>query len=117
LFTDETKFDRNNRLKVNQYLQVEGCKNVYAIGDCINTPEAKMAAHATTHAQTVAANLLREIKGEEMNPYKQSNNLYILTFLFRGTKRCGAERSKPGVKIKFAVISKYSIEFTGRTYQ
>ena len=64
-------------LKVNQFLQVEGYDNVYALGDCVNTPEHKMAAHAGTHANCIASNFIKELKGQEKSPYKQSKILLI----------------------------------------
>ena len=61
-------------MKVNGFLQVEGYENVYALGDCVNTPEHKMAAHAGTHAQCIASNFIKELKGQEKTAYKQSKN-------------------------------------------
>jgi len=72
---DSSKFDeKSNLLKVNQFLQVEGYDNVYALGDCVNTPEHKMAAHAGTHANCIASNFIKELKGQEKSPYKQKFN-------------------------------------------
>ena len=65
----EDKFDDQKRLKVTDRLQVEGYTNVFAIGDCANTPEHKMAAHAANHAQLVVSNLIRELKGEPTKAY------------------------------------------------
>ena len=42
--------EKNGSLKVNRYLQVEGIKDVFAIGDCNNTPEIKLAYIAGIHA-------------------------------------------------------------------
>ena len=66
------KLDENGRVKVNDKLEVEGFENnnVYAIGDCCNTNEEKMATYAGTHGDTIAKNLLRELQGEEKLPYK-----------------------------------------------
>ena len=66
-------------MKVNQFLQVEGYDNVYALGDCVNTPEHKMAAHAGTHANCIASNFIKELKGQEKSPYKQSKTLFIFS--------------------------------------
>lgn len=51
--------DEAGRIKVNSFLQVEGLTNIYAVGDCCNTKEDKMAAFAGKHGETVAANLLK----------------------------------------------------------
>lgn len=68
---DESKFDENGRLKVNEYLQIEGYENIFAIGDCTNTPEHKMAAHASTHAALIVTNLQKQLKNQPLQPYKQ----------------------------------------------
>jgi NADH dehydrogenase FAD-containing subunit len=78
LFIDDVKFDEDRRLKVNEFLQVEGYTNVYAIGDCNNTNEDKMAVHAGFHADLVAGNLLKEAKGQVMSPYKQGKYTYFI---------------------------------------
>lgn len=75
---DESKFE-GNRLKVNGYLQIEGYTNVYGIGDCVNTKEHKMAAHASTHAKLLASNFVRELKGQPLNEYKQAFNGMLAT--------------------------------------
>ena len=51
---------------------VIGESNVYAIGDCCNTPQEKLAAHACAHARTVACNIWRDIGGKSKKAYKQS---------------------------------------------
>ena len=61
----------NGRLKVNSALQVIGLDNVYAIGDCCNTSEEKMAAHAESHAICVATNIWRTLQGKNKLPYRQ----------------------------------------------
>lgn len=44
------KMDHNTgTLKVNQYLQVEEMNEVFAIGDCSNTDELKLAYAAGAH--------------------------------------------------------------------
>ena len=43
----------NGRLCVNRFLQVEELKEVFAIGDCNNTPELKTAYMASLHGGTV----------------------------------------------------------------
>ena len=73
LFGPET-FDDFDRLKVDEFLHIHGFEHVFGIGDCVNTPEHKMAAHASTHAHLVASNLIRELKGEKLQPYKPGNH-------------------------------------------
>jgi len=66
-----TSIDENGRVKVDEYLAVEGCSNVFALGDCCNTAEHKMAAHAAVHGETVVANILLEAGGKSQKAYKQ----------------------------------------------
>ena len=40
---EESVFDSNHLIKVNEFFQVEGHEDIYAIGDCCNTVETKMA--------------------------------------------------------------------------
>jgi len=66
---DPSKFDENNRLKVNHYLQIENLDGVYAIGDCCNKTAQAGAAMAGDHAKLVATNFIREIKGQCLQQY------------------------------------------------
>lgn len=45
----------NGRVRVNEYLQVQGKPNVFAIGDCADTPEMKLAAIAMRNHVPFAA--------------------------------------------------------------
>ena len=69
-FLDSETFDENNRLIVNEVLQIKGYSNVYGIGDCINTKEFKMAAHAEQHGLLIAENMIRSMKDKTLKPYK-----------------------------------------------
>ena len=52
------------------YLEVDGVKNVYAIGDCNDVPEIKLAYGAGQQGKHVAENLKNKYDGKEMKPYK-----------------------------------------------
>lgn len=60
---------KNGRIRVTPELEVEGAKNVWAIGDCAAVPAAgggispPTAQHATRQAETVARNLVASIRG------------------------------------------------------
>jgi len=73
------KLDENNRIKVDEFLKVEGFSNIFAIGDCCNTSEDKMAAHAQFHAKNVAANIVLEACGKPMKAYKQVFDGMLIT--------------------------------------
>ncbi|KAL0177552.1 hypothetical protein M9458_026446, partial [Cirrhinus mrigala] len=55
---------------VNQHLQVEGFDNVYAVGDCANLNEPKMAYHAGLHAAVAATNIKNSLTGKCLTSYR-----------------------------------------------
>jgi len=65
------QIDENGRIKVNEFLQVPGLSNIFAVGDCCNTDEHKMAAFAGAHGDTVAKNILQDLMGGPPSPYKR----------------------------------------------
>ena len=68
--------------QVNDYLQVSGQKNIFAVGDCCNTQEHKMAAFAGAHGETVARNIIKEVMGCTPTSYKRVSNLYVTQHCF-----------------------------------
>ncbi len=61
----------NDRLRVNNFLQVEGQTDVYAIGDCCNADaDLNMAYNAGLHANLVAANIQLGVAGKNYKSYK-----------------------------------------------
>lgn len=73
----ESQLAGNGALRVNEYLQVEGCSHVYAIGDCADVKEPKMAYHAGLHANVAVANIVNASKQRPLKAYKPG----ALTFL------------------------------------
>nr|XP_036854871.1 ferroptosis suppressor protein 1 isoform X4 [Manis javanica] len=73
----ESQLAGNGALRVNQYLQVEGCSHIYAIGDCANVKEPKTAYHAGLHANIAVANIINSRKHRPLKAYKPG----ALTFL------------------------------------
>ncbi|XP_045437734.1 ferroptosis suppressor protein 1 isoform X3 [Pipistrellus kuhlii] len=67
----------NGALRVNEYLQVEGYSHIYAIGDCADVKEPKMAYHAGLHANIAVANIINSMKQKPFKAYKPG----ALTFL------------------------------------
>jgi NADH dehydrogenase FAD-containing subunit len=51
--------DERKQVKVNSHLQVQGYENIFAIGDIVNTGEAKLITTADAHAKIVALNIER----------------------------------------------------------
>ncbi|XP_045293634.1 ferroptosis suppressor protein 1 isoform X1 [Leopardus geoffroyi] len=73
----ESHLASDGALRVNEYLQVEGCSHVYAIGDCADVREPKMAYHAGLHANVAVANIVNARKQRPLKAYKPG----ALTFL------------------------------------
>lgn len=68
----------NGALKVNEHLQVEGHSNVYAVGDCANVKEPKMAYHAALHAEVVVGNICNSLSGSALTSYRTGNVTMLL---------------------------------------
>ena len=60
---------------------MSGHTNIFAVGDCCNTEEHKMAAFAGAHGETVAKNIVQDLMGGAANPYKRVNELLNYFFL------------------------------------
>ncbi|KAM4032886.1 ferroptosis suppressor protein 1 [Anomaloglossus baeobatrachus] len=60
----------NGALKVTDYLQVEGYNNIYAVGDCADLREPKMAYHAGLHAQIAVTNIIHSLTDKPLKTYK-----------------------------------------------
>lgn len=73
----ESHLASNGALRVNEHLQVEGYTRVYAIGDCADVKEPKMAYHAGLHAGVAVANIVNSMKQRPLKAYKPG----ALTFL------------------------------------
>lgn len=69
--------DSKGFIKVNEYLQVNNELNIFALGDCCNTNELKMAAKINGHSPVVAHNIATLIKGGNKSSFKD----YDLTSL------------------------------------
>ncbi|XP_018517665.1 ferroptosis suppressor protein 1 [Lates calcarifer] len=65
-------------LKVNQHLQVDGFSNIYAVGDCADVKEPKMAYHAGLHAAVAVSNIWNSLNGKELTTYQTGNVTMLL---------------------------------------
>ncbi|XP_076773063.1 ferroptosis suppressor protein 1 isoform X1 [Arvicanthis niloticus] len=75
----ESKLASNGALRVNEFLQVEGYSNIYAIGDCADIKEPKMAYHAGLHANIAVANIVNSMKQRPLKPYKPGALTFLLS--------------------------------------
>ena len=64
--------DESNRIKVDQYLRLEGVPHIFAIGDCANVPEGKMGYAGDMQGAALASNLIRSANGKRLKKYKPS---------------------------------------------
>uniref|UniRef100_W5N3P8 Ferroptosis suppressor protein 1 n=1 Tax=Lepisosteus oculatus TaxID=7918 RepID=W5N3P8_LEPOC len=60
----------NGALRVKAHLQVEGWENVYAVGDCADVKEPKMAYHAGLHAGVAVTNIIHSLTNKPLSCYK-----------------------------------------------
>ncbi|XP_075932641.1 ferroptosis suppressor protein 1 isoform X2 [Anarhichas minor] len=68
----------NGALKVNDHLQVQGFSNVFAVGDCADVNEPKMAYHAGLHAAVAVGNIANSLSGKELTSYHTGNVTMLL---------------------------------------
>ncbi|XP_012370900.1 apoptosis-inducing factor 2-like [Octodon degus] len=77
--TFESRLASNGALRVNEFLQVEGYSNIYAIGDCADIKEPKMAYHAGLHANIAVANIVNSMKQRPLKTYKPGALTFLLS--------------------------------------
>uniref|UniRef100_A0A4W3H6U0 Ferroptosis suppressor protein 1 n=1 Tax=Callorhinchus milii TaxID=7868 RepID=A0A4W3H6U0_CALMI len=69
----------NGALQVNEYLQVKGLGNIYAIGDCADVLENKSAYTAEFQAIACVKNIIHNLKDQPMDVYKPGSPLMLVT--------------------------------------
>ncbi|NWX49672.1 AIFM2 factor, partial [Steatornis caripensis] len=74
-----SKMARNGALKVNEHLQLEGYENIYAIGDCADLKEPKMAYHAGLHANIAVTNIINSLTHKPLKTYKPGSLTFLLS--------------------------------------
>ncbi|XP_070567629.1 ferroptosis suppressor protein 1-like [Ptychodera flava] len=73
------KMNERGQLKVTEFLQVEGCEDIYAIGDCNDVKETKMAYRAEQQADLLVSNLVNEANGKAKKPYKPKGVMMVVS--------------------------------------
>ena len=71
--------NENNHIKVNEYLQVQGKKNIFAAGDIIDVKEEKTAQNAEKHASIVAKNILALEKRKPLKKYNSKKTALVIS--------------------------------------
>ena len=70
--------DERGALKVNEFLQVEGHQDIFAIGDCNDIDEPKMAYLAGLQGEHLVKQLANVSNDKTLAPYKLGNHYTIL---------------------------------------
>ncbi|KAG7462592.1 hypothetical protein MATL_G00186430 [Megalops atlanticus] len=68
----------NGSLRVNEHMQVQGFENIYAVGDCADVNEPKMAYHAGLHAGVAVTNIINSLTGKPLTSYKTGSVTMLL---------------------------------------
>uniref|UniRef100_A0A3P9H3V6 Ferroptosis suppressor protein 1 n=1 Tax=Oryzias latipes TaxID=8090 RepID=A0A3P9H3V6_ORYLA len=64
-------------LRVNQYLQVHGFSNIFAVGDCSDTQKPKTAYLAGLQAAVAVTNILNSLRGAELKVYSANVTMLL----------------------------------------
>ncbi|KAM6105703.1 LOW QUALITY PROTEIN: ferroptosis suppressor protein 1 [Pterocles gutturalis] len=72
------KMASNSALKVNKHLQLEGYEHIYAIGDCADLKEPKMAYHAV-HANIAVTNIINSLTHKPLKTYEPGSLTFLLS--------------------------------------
>lgn len=93
----------NGRINVNEHMQVADKPTVFALGDCADTVEPKLAVVANKHAEVVAANIVKHANGKKLSSHKPMPPIMFLTL---GNRSGGGQlpngASAPAGLVKFA---------------
>ena len=61
--------DNLGRLRVNEFLQVDGYTDIFALGDCCDTEEPKLGYVAGLHGTWLGSQLKDYFDGRKIKPY------------------------------------------------
>jgi len=75
----KAKMDESGFIKVDEYLKVEGCENIFAVGDVTNIKEEKLAQTAEIHSNLVVQNIKRMENKKELVRYKSSPKAMLIS--------------------------------------
>lgn len=75
---DVFPLDKKKALMVDRYLRVKGFKDIFVVGDNAATGVAWTATKAEVDGKTAAHNIVAEIRGKKMNPYRVFEPPFII---------------------------------------
>lgn len=73
-----SSMEPNGQLRVDRHLLVHGHDDVFAIGDCNNIPEVKLAYLARQQANCTLENIHRKLGGQDLKDYKLNDQPFGL---------------------------------------
>jgi len=73
------KLDPRNSIKANDYLQLEGCTNIFVAGDITNRKEEKTAQNSELEAEFVINNICALEDGKELEMYKCKKRAFVIS--------------------------------------
>lgn len=82
--------EANGTLKVNEFYQVEGHKNIFAIGDCAGAKHAKVAFMANEMADYLTENLPAFLEDKPMKPWDTGRIPYYMCLAMGRNHAVGA---------------------------
>lgn len=71
--------NKENQVKVNQYLQLQGFNNIFVAGDIISIKEEKTAQNAECHAKIVVNNIKALEKKQKLKEYKPRPRIMVIS--------------------------------------
>ncbi len=71
--------NERNQVKVNNALQLENNKNIFAAGDITSVKEEKTAQNSKKHAAIIIKNILRMNESKELLPYKPAPRIMVIS--------------------------------------
>lgn len=71
--------DDNNYIRVNEFLQLDGYKNIFAGGDITSIREEKTAQNAEEHAKLIVENIIRKEKNKPLLQYKSKPRIMVIS--------------------------------------
>lgn len=95
--------DERGRLKVGEYLQVEGLEDVYALGDICGTTDPRLAYVAGEQAKLLAQNLAKKANNKAMKPWVP-NSLPFAIALAMGPKHAVGQLTNGWMVPEFLLI-------------
>ena len=76
--------EKNGQLKVDEYLRVEGHQDIYAVGDCCNSKDIKLAFTAGMQGGLVASNIKARLAGTPEKAWNPGEYNRLSLYLQKG---------------------------------